>query len=45
MHDLVDGLISTMSGDYDHPMNIGNPVEFTIKEFAEEVRRLIGSDS
>jgi len=31
-----------MNGDYIYPMNIGNPVEFTIKEFAEEVKSFIG---
>eukprot|EP00158_Paraphelidium_tribonemae_P009881 Partr_v1_DN28990_c1_g1_i1_m25607 putative udp-glucuronic acid decarboxylase len=34
VHDLVDGLISLMNGDYTEPVNLGNPDEYTIKEFA-----------
>jgi UDP-glucuronate decarboxylase len=42
--DLVDGLVRLMSvEDLFEPVNLGNPVEFTIKELAENVRRLCGS--
>lgn len=45
VHDLVDGLIALMNGDYPHPVNIGNPEEFTIKQFAEMIRDIINPKS
>jgi UDP-glucuronate decarboxylase len=39
--DLVDGLIRLMNTDDLHePVNLGNPVEFTIRELAEEIARI-----
>ena len=45
--DLIDGLIRMMatSADFTGPVNIGNPVEFTIIELAEKVLKLVGSHS
>jgi len=44
--DLIEGLIGLMNTDDLHqPVNLGNPGEFTIKELAEEVRRICGSKS
>jgi UDP-glucuronate decarboxylase len=44
--DLIEGLIRLMNTDDLHePVNLGNPGEFTIKELAEEVVRICGSDS
>ena len=44
--DLVEGLIRLMNADDLHqPVNLGNPGEFTIKQLAEEVRRICGSKS
>ena len=43
--DLVDGIYKLLLSDEVNPVNIGNPQEITIKEFAEEVKRLIGSKS
>ncbi len=42
--DLIDGLILAMNtpDDFTGPVNIGNPVEFTIRELAERVVRLVG---
>ena len=42
--DLIDGLMSAMNtpDDFTGPVNIGNPVEFTIRELAEHVVRLVG---
>ncbi|MBA3659610.1 MAG: GDP-mannose 4,6-dehydratase, partial [Gemmatimonadales bacterium] len=41
--DLVDGLVRLMNTDGLHdPVNLGNPVEFTIRELAEEVSRILG---
>jgi UDP-glucuronate decarboxylase len=43
--DLVEVIIRMMNGpdDFIGPVNIGNPVEFTIKQLAEHVLRLTGS--
>ncbi|CEM24127.1 unnamed protein product [Vitrella brassicaformis CCMP3155] len=38
VEDLARGLLLLMNCDYIGPINIGNPVEFTIKELAEKVR-------
>jgi len=44
--DLIEALIRLMNTDGIHePVNLGNPGEFTIKELAEEVMRICGSDS
>ena len=40
--DLVDGIYRLLLSDYALPVNIGNPVEITIKEFGEEIARLTG---
>jgi len=41
--DLVDGLIALMNSDYTQPINIGNPVEHSIEEFAALIRELVGT--
>lgn len=41
--DLVEGIYRLLMSDYVHPMNIGNPSEITIKEFAEEIIKLTGT--
>jgi dTDP-glucose 4,6-dehydratase len=43
--DLVDGIFKLLMSNEVNPINIGNPDEITIKEFAEEVIRLTGSKS
>jgi UDP-glucuronate decarboxylase len=44
--DLVEGLVRLMNADGRHePVNLGNPVEFTIKELAEKVSRIVGSET
>ena len=43
--DLIEGIYRLLMSDYVYPVNIGNPVEITIKEFAEEVVALTGSKS
>ncbi len=40
--DLVEGIYRLLLSDYAHPVNIGNPAEITIRQFAEEVCRLTG---
>jgi len=43
--DLIDGIFKLSQGDFHEPVNIGNPMELTIKEFAERIVRLVGSKS
>ena len=43
--DLIDGIYRLMLSDENLPVNIGNPVEFTILEFAHLVKQLTGSNS
>lgn len=40
--DLVEGIYRLLLSDYALPVNIGNPGEITIKEFAEEICKLTG---
>ena len=42
--DLVDGIYRLLLSDYHLPVNIGNPVEITLKDFAEEVLALTGAN-
>ncbi len=42
--DLVEGLWRLMHADEHEPVNLGNPQEITILEFAERVRALAGSN-
>jgi len=41
--DLVEGIYRLLLSDYANPVNIGNPSEITINEFAEEILKLTGS--
>jgi dTDP-glucose 4,6-dehydratase len=43
--DLVEGIYRLLLSDYTMPVNIGNPSEITLLEFAEEVLKLTGSKS
>jgi dTDP-glucose 4,6-dehydratase len=43
--DLVDGIYKLMQSNERYPVNLGNPNEMTIGEFAEQIRRLTGSAS
>src|SRR5438132_790999 len=43
--DLVDGIIKLMLSNENDPINIGNPVEMTIKQIAETIIRMTGSKS
>jgi len=40
--DLVDGLVRLSQSEERFPVNLGNPVELTILEFAERIKRLMG---
>ncbi|XP_068904833.1 UDP-glucuronic acid decarboxylase 1 [Tenebrio molitor] len=43
--DLVDGLVTLMNSNYTLPVNLGNPVEHTINEFASIIKELVGGRS
>ncbi|MEJ7826858.1 MAG: UDP-glucuronic acid decarboxylase family protein [Segetibacter sp.] len=43
--DLVEGIYRLLMSDYASPVNVGNPVEISLKDFAEEVIRLTGTDT
>ena len=43
--DLIEGIYRLLKSDYNLPVNIGNPVEITIKQLAEEVLALTNSKS
>src|SRR6476620_2047499 len=42
--DLIEGIYRLLFSDYASPVNIGNPDEISLKEFAEEVLKLTNSD-
>ena len=42
--DQVDGIYRLLLSDYSDPVNIGNPHEITIKDFAEEIIKLTATD-
>ena len=42
--DLIEGIYRLMNSDEHDPVNIGNPQEITILEFAERIRKLLGSE-
>ena len=43
--DLVDGLHKLMNGDYDSPVNLGNPEEYSVKDFAQYIQQMTQSKS
>ncbi|MBI3039699.1 GDP-mannose 4,6-dehydratase, partial [bacterium] len=42
--DLVDGIVSAMEKGDNSPINLGNPVELTIREFAQRIREIDGGN-
>ena len=43
--DLIDGIFRLAMSDFHEPVNIGNPREMSIKQFAEEIIRITGTKS
>ena len=41
--DLIDGIYRLLMSDFTEPVNIGNPNELSIREFAETINRLTGN--
>jgi len=42
--DLIEGIVRLLHTDYVYPVNIGNPDEITISDFAEEIIQLTGTN-
>lgn len=42
--DLVEGIYRLLLSDYAYPVNIGNPDEISIRDFAEEIIKLTGTN-
>ncbi|WP_149277105.1 UDP-glucuronic acid decarboxylase family protein [Pareuzebyella sediminis] len=42
--DQIEGIFRLLHSDYSLPINIGNPHEITIRDFAEEIVKLTGTD-
>jgi dTDP-glucose 4,6-dehydratase len=43
--DLIEGIFRLLESNEHEPVNVGNPAEITILEFAERVRKLVGSSN
>lgn len=43
VEDLIDGIYKLLLSDYKMPVNIGNPNEISLKDFAEEILSLTGN--
>ena len=43
--DLIDGIFKLAMSDFHEPVNLGNPREMTIKQFADEIIRITGTES
>jgi len=41
--DLVEGIVRLLFSDEHMPVNLGNPVEMTIREFAERINSIVGN--
>ena len=42
--DLIEGIYRLLFSDYSMPVNVGNPDQITLKDFAEEIIALTGTD-
>jgi dTDP-glucose 4,6-dehydratase len=43
MDDLIEGIYRLLSSDESEPVNIGNPAEVTIRQFAEKINAITGN--
>jgi dTDP-glucose 4,6-dehydratase len=41
--DLIEGIYRLFQSEHPDPVNLGNPVEFTVKQLAERVKEMTGS--
>jgi dTDP-glucose 4,6-dehydratase len=42
---LIDGIFKLAMSDFHEPVNLGNPREMTINQFADEIIRITGTKS
>lgn len=42
--DEIEGILRVLFSEIGDPVNIGNPAEMTVRQFAETIRRLVGND-
>ena len=45
VEDLIEGIVRLLLSDEHLPINIGNPVELTILEFAEKINQIVGNNA
>lgn len=43
--DLIEGIVLLLNSDEHMPVNIGNPIEMTLIEFAETINKVVGSQA
>ena len=43
MDDLINGIVALLHSGEELPVNVGNPVEMTILQFAETINRVTGN--
>ena len=43
--DLVEGMMRLMNGEHIGPINIGNPGEYTIKQLAQTIQKMVNPDA
>ena len=43
--DLVEGMMRLMNGEHTGPINIGNPGEYTIKQLAQTIQKMVNPDA
>jgi dTDP-glucose 4,6-dehydratase len=43
--DLIDGIFRLSQGSYHEPVNIGNPAEMTVLQFAKAIQKILKSDA
>jgi dTDP-glucose 4,6-dehydratase len=43
--DLIEGIYRLLMSDYPYPVNIGNPSEISLLDFAEEILKLTGAQT
>ncbi len=41
--DEIEGIVRVLFSEIGDPVNLGNPAEMTVREFAEAIRRLVGT--
>jgi dTDP-glucose 4,6-dehydratase len=42
--DEIEGILRVLFSELGDPVNIGNPAEMTVRQFAETIRRLVGNE-